>query len=580
MRQMLWVIALCLLNIACGPRYANLPPEPPASFQLAEKRLRIGEHERAAEGFSLFLAQTVDPTFRPRGYYGLAQAQFALGEHRQAIDTLDLMYAEFAGEVWYQASAVRGDAQYALGNRTEAFLAWEESWAYSTAPDRGLIERRMEAAVPELREEELIELSELVTITSIYAMIGEYVPPGVGAIASAQGMFPEQLGPPEDEMEIAEEAGAILGAEGEVVAGLHRAELVPVPPVKPLTPDAKIACLLPLTGPDNTYGARVLSGLRLAFEDAPELLTVRDTGGDPEIAAALFQELVSSPSILGVIGPLRTNVAEAVAGKATEAELPMLSLAQGEGIAGRFVFPISVTRMQQVQTLVVHATNVLHARHFGVVYPDDGYGRRFRELFKDAVRAHGGQVVGSLSYVPGQPDFVAEAATVRRWSRERQLDAVFIPDGARTASKLSTEIRVEVPDLVLLGTESWNRPAVIAQTADWLEGAMFADAFFAGSIEPSTRTFVERFLQRNGRVPTAFEAQAFDAGMILRQAIDAGAVTRSDTVRLMLAMGRFSGAGRLTVSGEGFDRELFLLRVHAGRIEEVLTASDTEDMPG
>lgn len=580
MRRTLWVILLCMSCAACGPRYAHLPPEPPARFQVAEKYLRAGEHEKAAETFRLFLSQTSDPTFRARAYYDLAQAEFALGEPRQTLETLSALYAEFPNEVWGQVSALRGDAQEALGNRVEAFLAWEEAWALSPAPDRQIIESRMEAAVPELNDSELLELSELITVPNVYALIAARVPPEQGAIASARAAGKEQLAPIEAEAPTAApETGEGVVAEaapsaaaGEELAAVHHAELVPAPPAPAAWPAAKVACLLPLTGPDDTYGARALSGLRLAFDDQPELLAVRDTGGDPAVAAQLFDELVATPSILAVIGPLRSNVAARVAPKANDAELPLLSLAQSEGAGGSFVFPISVTREQQVRALVGYATDELKARRFGVVYPNDGYGREFKSLFESAVRKHGAQIVGSLAYVPGQSDFAGEAATVRAWARDRQLDAVFIPDGARRATKLAADIRLTSPRLVLLGTESWNRPGIIAQTGNLLDGAVFSDAFFAGSTEPSIRTFVQRFQQKTGRLPTAFEAQAFDAGLLARQALASGATTRAEVVGQLFAMGRFVGAGRLLATGHGFERELFLLHVEDGKIEEVLPA--------
>jgi branched-chain amino acid transport system substrate-binding protein len=573
MRPTLWVIVLCLFCAACGPRYANLPPESPAKLQLAERLMRAGKHEQAAATLRTFLGQSSDHTFRARAYYDLAQAELALENPRGALDTLDQLHAEYPGETWAQVSAIRGDAHYAVGNRTEAFLAWEEAWVFSSDADRGIIQGRMAAAVPELDEPELLELSELITVPTVFAMIADRIPSELGAIASAQLAMAEQLAPPE-------RAGAKgtgkPGPAPEEVTGLR--ELVPAAPAAPAWAAAKVVSLLPLTGPDKTYGARALSGLRLAFEDAPELLTVRDTGGDPVVAVKLLDELAAASSILAVIGPLRTNVAAAVAPQANSAQIPLLSLAQGEELGGSFVFPLALTRAQQLRSLLQYATTNLNARHFGILYPNEGYGQTFKQLFMETVRNRGGQVVGSLAYAPGQMDFVSEVAAVQEWSRERQLDAIFIPDAATTATSLAADIRLKLPKIILLGTESWNRPEVIAQKASWLEGALFSDAFFASSAQPSTRTFVERFQQRNGRIPTAFEAQAFDAGMLVRKALDAGAVTRAEVANQVRTAGHFEAAGRLLATRDQFQRQVFLLRVHNGTIEEVTGAAGGSEL--
>ena len=82
------------------------------------------------------------------------------------------------------------------------------------------------------------------------------------------------------------------------------------------------------------------------------------------------------------------------------------------------------------------------------------------------------------------------------------------------------------PQIQLLGTESWNQPDILAAAGKGIDGAVFADSFFVGSGTPSTADFVARFRAQNGYDPTGFEAQAYDAGMLVREAIAQGARTR------------------------------------------------------
>lgn len=332
--------------------------------------------------------------------------------------------------------------------------------------------------------------------------------------------------------------------------------------------NVKVACLLPLTGPDQTYGKRALAGLRLAFDDAPEQLIVRDTGGDPATAADWLTRLQDNAEVVAVVGPLRSTEAEVAAPMAEQQHLPMLLLSQREGLGGRYVLQVAMTRTQQIRLLVHYAVTELKLRRFGIVYPNDGYGSVFAETFRKEASNQGASVVGTHPYPPGTTSFASAVVDVRGWQRAG-LDAVFIPDAAPTATVLAADVRSEVPGVVLLGTESWNDAKSLADAGSAIDGAIFADAFFADSQRPSTREFVERFQQRFGQAPTVFEAQAFDAGMALRQVIAHGAPSRERIVAELTALGTFEGAGELRAAPSGLERSVSLLRFHDGKVEEV-----------
>ena len=161
--------------------------------------------------------------------------------------------------------------------------------------------------------------------------------------------------------------------------------------------NAKVACLLPLTGPDQAYGKRALAGLRLAFDDVPEQLIVRDTGGDPATAADWLARLQDNPEVLAVVGPLRSAEAEVAAPMAEQQHLPLLLLSQREGLGGRYVLQVAMTRTQQIRLLVRYAASELKLRRFGIVYPNDGYGSTFAETFRKEAANQGASCRGHAS---------------------------------------------------------------------------------------------------------------------------------------------------------------------------------------
>jgi ABC-type branched-subunit amino acid transport system substrate-binding protein len=343
-------------------------------------------------------------------------------------------------------------------------------------------------------------------------------------------------------------------------------ETAGAPPAAPVA--TKVACLLPLTGPDAAYGKRSLAGLQLAFADAPEQLMVHDTSGSPKVAAAVLRDLKSDPTVVAVVGPLRASEAEATAPLAEREQVPLLLLSQRDGLAGHFVLQIAMTRNQQVRALVRYAVDNLNLRHFGILYPSDAYGSAFAASFKEEVGNHGGDVAGTQTYEPGADEFATTVATVKSWE-DKGVDALFIPDAARTAAPLAAQVRQVLPEVALLGTESWNDAQALASAGSAIDGAIFTDAFFAGSTRPSTRRFVERFQRGAGRLPTVFEAEAFDAGLAVRQALAEGVTSRDQMVPQLTSEGSFEGAGDLRASPTGFQRAVSILRYRDGKIEEV-----------
>jgi len=330
----------------------------------------------------------------------------------------------------------------------------------------------------------------------------------------------------------------------------------------------KVACLLPLTGPDAAYGKRALAGLQLAFADAPEQLMVYDTGGSPGTAATVLWNLEGDPTVVAVIGPLRSSEAEAAAPLAEREQVPLLLLSRREGLAGRFALQMAMTRSQQVRILVRYAVDTLNLRHFGILNPSDAYGSAFAAAFEKEVGHHGADVVGTQTYEPGTSEFGNVVATVKSWG-DTGVDALFIPDAAKTAAPLAAQVRQVLPQVVLLGTESWNDTQALASAGSAIDGAIFADAFFAGSARPSTRRFVQRFQRGAGRLPTVFEAEAFDVGLAVRRALAEGVKSRDQMVPQLTSLGNFEGAGTLRSSPRGFRRAVSILRYRNGKIEEV-----------
>jgi ABC-type branched-subunit amino acid transport system substrate-binding protein/outer membrane protein assembly factor BamD (BamD/ComL family) len=372
---------------------------------------------------------------------------------------------------------------------------------------------------------------------------------------------------------------------------------------------------LPLSGPYAPFGEKVLRGIVLGlgiFDDppAPYELLVRDTMGDPERAARVVEELAVE-GVLAIIGPLRSVGAESAAPVAERTAVPLITLAQREDLAhlGDYVFQFGLTAADQVRTLASYAVEGLGQRRFAILYPRDAYGTSFKNAFWDEVEQRGGEVVGVEGYpveavdlqveikklvglhwlTSEEQELIAERDRLLRYPKENEarladesfvglppiidFDVLFVPDVASRVGLILPQLRFfDVRDVTLLGTSDWNHPDLIQIGGRDARGAVFTDAFFAGSPYPFVQEFVTRFYAAYGDEPDRLAATGYDAAAILRTILDdARSTTRARLRADLLHVRDFPGVSGLTSFDEtgGTRKSLYLLTVKRGAIEQV-----------
>ncbi|NNF99585.1 MAG: ABC transporter substrate-binding protein [Desulfobacteraceae bacterium] len=169
-------------------------------------------------------------------------------------------------------------------------------------------------------------------------------------------------------------------------------------------------CLLPLSGPYETYGKRALQGIELALtqyaneKNLPFRIVVKDTASDPRTAVEAVRSLAQS-KVAAIIGPI--DVAESAAVEAQRLNIPMITITQKDNIAeiGSYIFRNFITPRMQVKTLADYAVGQLGLKTFAIMYPEEPYGTMFMNLFWAELTAHGAKVTAIESYSPDRTDF-------------------------------------------------------------------------------------------------------------------------------------------------------------------------------
>lgn len=357
-----------------------------------------------------------------------------------------------------------------------------------------------------------------------------------------------------------------------------------------------IGVILPLQDRLAPFGEAVQRGIDMALAERPPQapsvsFIVRDRGSDPEENRSAVTQLCNEERVMAIIGPLTGGAALAAANEAERLKIPLLALAQKDGVpeVGDYVFRDALTSRRQVEALVRFARDAGRKR-FAILAPDNRLGQEFADLFSEAVIRHGGAVVARQVYGDSDSDFRTPVKLLKgedpaipdpkeREARNRvriapapdlPFDVLFIPDvGERIALIASYLAYYGVENVQLLGTSAWNSPELLEGFARYVEDAVFVDGFYPGSAQPRVLDFVARYSERYGSEPTILEAEGYDLARLFISLLESGTVRSRSELRTALAkMKPFPGvSGDLVFdsTGEGVKKPV-LLRIQGGAL--------------
>ena len=341
----------------------------------------------------------------------------------------------------------------------------------------------------------------------------------------------------------------------------------------------RIGVVLPLTGRFSVFGEQVLHGTMLAADlygsgehGVRVEVIIKDSQGDPEIAAQAVRDLAQNPEVLAIVGPLMGGAAQAAADEARELGIPIITLTTCEDICdgNPWVFRNATTLTMQVKTLIRYANNQKGCRRFAILYPESKLGKTYADLFTRYIDPLKNDITARVPYQEDVVDFRNE---IRSLKAGGEFDGLFIPDTADRIALIAPQlVYFGVKGAVLLGTPSWNQDILAKKAQGYLDDTVIVDAFLSGSVKPSIRVFAEKYQQDFAEPPTHLSGYGYDTVAILSELFKKGMGEGRSSLRDgLLGVRNFPGVtGNTTFLENGdVDKELMLLRVGDGGIEEL-----------
>jgi ABC-type branched-subunit amino acid transport system substrate-binding protein len=323
----------------------------------------------------------------------------------------------------------------------------------------------------------------------------------------------------------------------------EQTKLVPSRGALPVVPSdgglARVALLLPLSGPSASVGEALLDAAQMALFDVADgalVLQVYDSHGTPEETAKTAEKAIAEGAQL-ILGPVFAADARAAAPVAAAHGVNIVTFSTDSTVAAQNVFVLGFLVQEQVREIVSYARSQGHTR-FALLAPETAYGEAVTDAFNRIVPAHGGQIVHAGSYAANGDNLESVMKQITNFDQRKRalgaerarlsakgdtatlktleqndsfgdvdFDALLLPDqGARLtrAANLLSFYDVDLGRVQLLGTLLWNMPNVGQEPA--LVGGLFP----APSPEGNHK-FQARYREIFGHAPLTIASHGYDA---------------------------------------------------------------------
>ncbi|MFH1490001.1 MAG: penicillin-binding protein activator [Pseudomonadota bacterium] len=637
-------VGVALFLSGCQPK--TIPERPfekaaePDLFSLAEQDYRLGNLKKALEGYHQFFVMNPGGDNAPVALHRIAGIYYGMSRYDDALRAYDQVMRDYPGypklpEVQFEAANV----YYRLGDYTKSnLLATRWIKEYPTHPFRAealilignnnkalgntpeaffwWFKASREPRISQLTHDKLSErITELILkapmddlkATAVYAEGSPFAPLIHHRIASLH----LEAGDLEEAKRAA--MNLVKSTTEQKWVSMGRQILESVEDALSVKVGA-IGCLLPLSGPFSIYGREVLNGIQLGlgiFNDSREgpdfELIIKDTHGNEEDAVKGVQELAEQGKVIAILGPLASKTATVAAKKAQELKVPIITLTQKEGITseGDMVFRNFLTPGREIQRILDKAMDDVGWKRFGIIYPDNSYGRALMNLFWDQVEKRDGSIRAVETYKEDETDFAVQIKKMvglfyprpesikfllREMRAERtgelfeegvdieeepepivDFDAVFIPDHYQQVALIAPQFPFHnVFDIHFLGTSLWQSEELIEQAGDYIQGAIFSSGFFRSGVTGPAEDFVEVYKKNFESEPGLLAATGYDTMMFIKNFMKKKSVkTRKDFRKALLEAENYPGlTGIISFDREGeVTKEPLLLTVSGRRLQ-------------
>src|SRR5258707_4090346 len=290
----------------------------------------------------------------------------------------------------------------------------------------------------------------------------------------------------------------------------------------------KIGVFMSMTGDTANFGISSVNGIKMATDEANAAggingkqieLDVQDDRSDPSEAATIVTKFVTQDGVHAILGEVASSRSIAAAPIAQNAKIPMLTPSstnpevtrKGDYISRScFIDPVQGAAIAQFAALTLTAKTAAI-----MVDRKNDYSTGLEKVINATFTRLGGKIVATQSYHERDQDFNAQLTSLKGFNPE----VIFIPGYYNDVGLIAKQARDKGIKVPLLGGDGWDSVQLYAIGGTALNGSYFSNHYSPFDTDPKVQKFVNDYKAHYGTVPDALAATAYDAALIMFDAI-------------------------------------------------------------
>lgn len=325
----------------------------------------------------------------------------------------------------------------------------------------------------------------------------------------------------------------------------------------------RIGVFEPITGANAAGGALEVEGAKLANELYPEVLgkkvelVIADNKSDVVDAATAAARLIERDKVTAIIGSWGSSLSMAAGDIVRDAKVPAVAASATNPLVTEgndYYFRVCFIDPFQGTVMANYAYNSIGAKKAAIIQEvSNDYAIGLAKFFTDAFKelsGDDGAIVEVANYNTGDQDFSSQLLNISN----KNPDVIFAPGNFTESAMVIQQARqlgIEVP---IIGGDTWETPEFIDIGQEFVEGAVLSTFFTSETaITEESQKFLDAYREKYGKEPAAVTALAYDAYLLVLDAIERANST--DPVAIRDAIAETSGfqgaAGIVTLDANG-----------------------------
>jgi len=306
----------------------------------------------------------------------------------------------------------------------------------------------------------------------------------------------------------------------------------------------KIGVFMSLTGSTAQFGISSTNGIKMAADEVNTAggingkqveLLVQDDRSDAQEAATIVTKFVTQDGVHGIIGEVASSRTIAAAPIAQNAKVPLLTPSSTNPEVtkkGDYIFRSCFIDPVQGAAMSQFAGKTLGKRRAALMVDrKNDYSTGLEKVINEVFPKFGGQVVITQSFQEGDTDFNGQLTSIKG----ANPDVIFIPGYYGDVALIAKQARDKGLNVPLIGGDGWDSAQLYTIGGAAVVGSYFTNHYSPYDTDPKVQKFVQGYQTRYGQIPDALAATAYDAALIMFDAVKRAGSLDGKAIRDALA---------------------------------------------